>query len=226
MNEQPNIQKRRGRPPKIAAAERAKLEHAVQNNIDIDEEYVDLPTRSTRTQTTTRQTMNEHGRVAVKGRDGEVLTRKRVGGIDPFYIDPAMIPDGWTYQWNAISIVGNQEILADQNLRMVENGWRPVPASRHPGLFTPVGHQGSIIRGQQRLDERPIQLTEEAREEEIGAARQLISDRNEALMLSGVRSKLPDGYAMDGKYRGTGGRVSMNIDPALDVPRPAVKTEE
>lgn len=155
------------------------------------------------------------GAVIVQGHNGEVLSRKRTGTSDPFAIDPAIIPPGWEYQWNAISVIGNTEVLMDQNLQMAENGWRPVPAERHSGRYMPVGHKGSIIRGGQRLEERPKVLSDEARRDDVRAAKQLVSDRNESLLLTGMKDKLGHGYDMSRKYRGTGGDVRMQIDPGI-----------
>lgn len=160
------------------------------------------------------------GAVVVRGRDGEVLSRKRTGLGDIFDVPKELIDPDWTMQWNAITVVGNSEVLTDQTLMMAENGWRPVPADRpgFAGRFTAVGSKGAIIRGGQRLEERPLSLTEDARREEIGKARQQMSDRNESLKLSGVTKGT--GFEMGGKYRGTGGDIRMKIDPALDVPQP------
>jgi hypothetical protein len=156
----------------------------------------------------------------VLGRNGEELSRKRTSTKDIFDVPQNLIPDGWEYQWCAVTVTGNSEILMDQNLMMAENGWRPVPADRHQGRFMPVGHTGSIIRGGQMLMERPKQLCEEARNEDVRNAKQLISDRNDALKLSGVKKALPDGFQMSNRYRGTGGDMRMSIDPALDIPMP------
>lgn len=169
-----------------------------------------------------QRTVGQRGaRIAVRGRNGEVLTRKRSGTHDPY--EGAVPPPGWKYQWNAVSVIGNKEIMMDQSLEMEENGWRPVPASRHPGLFMPVGSTGSIIRGGLRLDERPEELDNEAREEELRKARKLVSDRNESLMLTGLKGQMRDGFEMSKKYRGTGGDVRMSIDKGLDIPAPAYK---
>jgi len=166
------------------------------------------------------------GRVEARGRDGEVLTRKRTHQGDIFAIDPKLIPPGWEYQWAAVSVTGNTEILLDQNLMMAENGWRPVPCERYPGKFMPIGHKGSIIRGGQMLMERPAVLCEEARAEDVRNAKQLISDRNESLKLAKVKDSMQGGFEMSGKYRGTGGGIRMEIDKSLDVvnlPRPQHK---
>ena len=161
------------------------------------------------------------GRSEAVGRNGEVLSRRRTQAGDIFAIEAALIPKGWEYQWCAVSVVGNTEILLDQNLMMAENRWRPVPADRYPGKFMPAGHKGSIIRGGQMLMERPKSLSDEARAEDLKLARQLISDRNEALKLSGLKKQMADGFEMGGRYRGTGGDIRMSIDRALDVAPPS-----
>lgn len=230
----PKIDKRTKAGRALAEQERAAVEAAAQRTLPIDEGAIAAPVQR---RATARQPNREtprdvsrqpsrSGRVVVEGHNGEILSRKRTGGIDPFYIDPAIIPKGWEYQWNAISVTGNAEILADQNLQMAENGWRAVPSDRHPGRFMPAGHVGSIIRGGQRLDERPRALSDEARAEDLKAAGQLISDRNEALQLTSMRGKMPDGFEMNRNYKGTGGRVSISIDHATDAPRPAHDIEE
>lgn len=157
------------------------------------------------------------GRLEVVGHNGEVLSRTRVQVGDIFEIPKELIPPGWSYQWNAVSVAGNSDILIDQNHMMYQNGWRPVPAERYAGTLVPRGSKGNIIRGQQLLMERPTVLTQEARQEDIRNAKQLISDRNDALKLGGVKKNLGDGFEMSDKYKGTGGAVRMQIDKSLDV---------
>jgi hypothetical protein len=153
------------------------------------------------------------------GRDGEVLTRRRTEGVDPFHIPPELVPAGWTYQWNTISVIGNTDICLDQGLGMYENGWRPVPAQRHPGRFVPHGTTGAVVRGGMRLEERPVSLTEDAQREAVNVAKRLISDRNESVM-GEVKNKLGSGIEMSKRYRGTGGELRMSIDKGLDIPAP------
>lgn len=168
------------------------------------------------------------GNVIVQGRDGEMLSRKRTSTKDIFDIPPELIPDGYEFQWCAVTVIGNSEILMDQNLMMAENGWRPVKADRYPGRFMPEGHKGAIVRGGQMLMERPKILCEEARAEDIAIAKRQITDRDQSLMggKANVRGAMRDGIAMGGKYRGTGGDVRMSIDPALDIPMPAHELAE
>lgn len=162
------------------------------------------------------------------GRNGEQLTRTRVGGIDPFHVDPAIVPKGWSYQWNVVSVVNNQDVTRSISNRMYMNGWRPVPAERHDGLFMPIGHKGEIIVDGQRLEERPLGMTNDALEEDRKVAMQLMRDRDQSLMggKANLRNTMPDGFAMDKKYRGTGGDLRMSIDQALDVPSAAYELAE
>lgn len=203
-----------------------ELNDGAAGDVRVEQEPERLSRKVTRepTRETTRPTTR--GKVQVVGHNGEVLSRRREMGIDPFYIDPAIIPKGWEYQWNAISVTGNQDVLADQNLLMAENGWRPVPSDRHAGRYMPVGHKGAIIRGGQRLEERPKVLSDEARDEDFRAAKQLVTDRNEALQLTSMRGRMPDGFEMGGKYRGTGGNVRISIDQGADLPQQAAHQVE
>ena len=100
----------------------------------------------------------------------------REGGIDTtstrdrFWAPPA--PDGWDYQWKMKLLMGEE-----QHAYLVEvarQGWEPVPLSRHPDLM-PAGWQGDIIEVDGLvLMERPKVFTEEARAEEMRAAREAV----------------------------------------------------
>lgn len=165
-----------------------------------------------------REPVREAGRevgdrgVIVEGRGGEQLTRRRTQIGDIFHIPEHEIPAGWAYQWNVVTVT-NQEMISEQN-EMYENGWRAVPASRHPGRWTKRGEQGAIIVKGLRLEERPKSLTKEALAESENNARQQVRDQVDALSLG---KKLPQGFESGGKYRGTGGDVRMSIDRGLDV---------
>lgn len=202
-----------------------QIEPAAGAQLPVDNDAVPVRRHAARTrQTATREPARSSGRAVVKGHNNEVLTRKRPGGgnADPFLIPPEIVPVGWTYQWNAVSVLGNGDVVLSQNLQMRENGWRPVPANRHPGMFLQKEATGAIIRDGLQLEERPLALTEEARAEDIANARRLISDRNESLKLTGVKDQMGPGFEMGRRYRGTGGSadVRLNIDPSLDIPVP------
>lgn len=177
-----------------------------------------------RTQAQTPMRESQRGDEPVLGRDGQALTRRRVAGIDQYHIPQEIIPEGWDYQWNTVSVYNNQDLVVGQSMQMYENGWRPVPASRHPGRFVPIGSKGDIIRDGMRLEERPKSLGDQARAEDIAVARRQMSDRDNSLMggKAGLRNALDGtGFEMGGKYRGTGGDLKVSVDRALDIPPPS-----
>lgn len=164
----------------------------------------------------TRETVREPVRdnASVIGRNGEELRRMRPdSGGDIF--ERVKAPPGWCYQWNAVTAINKElsEILAGSAVDMYENGWRPVPASRFPGVYFPPGYEGAIIVKGQRLDERPMVLTKQAqREDEIRAKAQL-RDQTDALKLT--QSQLPGANA--GRARQASG-MKMTIDKTFEVP--------
>lgn len=96
-------------------------------------------------------------------------SRKRHGihAVDKFYLDPSIIPDGTSYEWKRSTIFGKNDVYYDRE--MLEQGWRAVPAKRHPFLM-PDGYEGPIIRDGLILMERAIELTNEAKQELAAAA--------------------------------------------------------
>lgn len=177
----------------------------------------------------TRETANG---VTVRGRTGEMLSRKRKDdGTDQFDIPRDLIPPDWEYQWMAVSVNGSQAEVADHNLIFYENGWRPVPSDRHEGRFMPIGHKGNIIRGGQMLMERPKALSDEARDEMKEKAIRQMRDRDEALMggAAGLsRAAQANGVPLTNRFRGRKAfnNLNMSIDPALDIPSPSLPLAE
>jgi hypothetical protein len=156
---------------------------------------------------------SETGRVMVRGRDGQMLTRKRTNTGDKFHVDPRDIPEGWTYQWIAESVFLNSDKEVVSTVGFYENGWTPVPAQRHEGQFMPVGYKGHIRREGLILVERPKELTDEARDEEIAAAKNLIRTQNEQF-----QPRLPGARA---GQRGTGLQARRSIEGLPpDIGRP------
>lgn len=164
------------------------------------------------------------GAVQVRGREGEVLTRKRTQSSDIFHIPDDIIPAGWNYQWNTVEVYGQQQVA--MQLAMHENGWRPVPAGRHPGRFMPVGTSpnADIVRDGMRLEERPDELTREARAEERAKANKQMRDQQEQL---GLSQKLPDGFSRDNRKLRAMERqqTSRTYAPAPDIARPQLEID-
>lgn len=164
----------------------------------------------------TREMAREPSRASssVMGRNGEELTRARPNaGGDLF--ERVKAPPGWDYQWNAITAVNKEleEIHKGMAVDFYENGWRPVPASRHPGVWTPNGYEGAIIVKGQRLEERPSELGRQARFEDEARAKAQLRDQTDSLRLT--QSKLPGANA--GRARQVSG-MKMEIDRSFELP--------
>jgi hypothetical protein len=147
------------------------------------------------------------------GRDGQELRRMRPdSGGDIF--ERVKAPPGWSYQWNAITAINKEldEIHKGMSVDMYENGWRPVPASRHPGVWTPAGFEGAIVVKGQRLDERPKALTDDAIREDEARAKAQLRDQTDSLRLT--QSKLPGANA--GRAQQVSG-MKMQIDKSFEV---------
>lgn len=142
------------------------------------------------------------GRATVEGRNGQLLQRKRGGNVDRFNIPVSLIPDGWSYEWKNETVLGQPDVA--HQIHMAENGWTPVPASRHPGLFMPDGEKGAIRRDGMLLMERPNELTEEARYEERVAANNQMQGQQAQLGLS-----MPVGF--EGRAFDRGGKGGKAI---------------
>lgn len=110
------------------------------------------------------------GRAVALGRDGKPIWRHAVvGGDDPYAIDPAIVPDGWVYQWKRYSIYGQVQTSYLTSLKRIGK-WTEVLKESHDGMFDAPGIKGSIIHEGLILMERPASLHQEAVDEEKMAA--------------------------------------------------------
>lgn len=165
------------------------------------------------------------GAVVVTGHGGEVLTRRRTGTGDKFDVPKNEIPRGWDYQWNAVTVLNQNinDIIVQGDLQMHENGWRPVPASRHPGRWTPQGFEGAIVIEGLRLEERPLALSLEAKQEDEARAKTQVRDRTDALRMT--QKALPGSEVARQRNAALNMGMRMEIDPALDIPRPTLELD-
>jgi hypothetical protein len=176
-----------------------------------------VPPRSEAAREAVRENPRE-GAIVALGRDGARLTRRRIASGDPLDVPRNEIPKGWDYQWNPVTVLnkGINEILQG-DLQMYQNGWRPVPAARHAGRWTPVGFEGEIVVGGLRLEERPLSLSQEARDEDEAHARAQVRDRTDALKLT--QKQLPGASVARSRGHGGGLKIDFN-DDGHDIPRP------
>jgi len=127
-------------------------------------------------------------------------------GVDEFYIDPASIPDGWTYEWKRKTVLG-QEDPAYQ-VAVARAGWEPVPASRHPEMM-PTGWSGAIIeRKGQVLMERPTEIVNQAKARDYKRARDQV--RMKESQLSGTPANT---------LERTPANISKSYEAVIPVPK-------
>ena len=100
-------------------------------------------------------------------------------GVDKFYIDPKLIPDGWSYEWKTYTVLGKEN--PSYQVAMAHMGWEAVPRSRHPELM-PINYQGETIeREGMILMERPLEITQEAKARDLRLARAQVRGKEEQL---------------------------------------------
>jgi len=100
-------------------------------------------------------------------------------GTDEFFVEPGIIPDGWTYEWKTKTILGAEDPA--HQVKLARDGWEAVPASRHPEMM-PAGYKGvEITRKGMVLMERPSEITEEVRTLELRRARLQVRAKEEQL---------------------------------------------
>ena len=99
--------------------------------------------------------------------------------MDDFFVDPSSIPDGWTYEWKRLTVLGMEDPSYQVSLR--RTGWTPVPAHRHPEMM-PAGHKDdAILRKGMILMERPEEITQEVRAIDKKRARDQIRVKEQQL---------------------------------------------
>ncbi len=106
---------------------------------------------------------------------------------DMLHIPPELVPDGMRYNWKTYSVYGQQQ--ARRYGRYQATGWEPVPASRHPGLFTPKGYEGDIEYDGLILMEKPEELCRQTEAREFQKARQQVQAKEQQLRGGDIGSK-------------------------------------
>lgn len=100
-------------------------------------------------------------------------------GVDEFYIDPAIIPDGWSYEWKRELVLGQPD--PSYQVALAHKGWEAVPASRHPQLVPPGWTGAHIPRKGCLLMERPKEITDAVRAQDNRRAREQVRQKEEQL---------------------------------------------
>ena len=151
--------RRRGRPPRT----NPRREEVVSEPV---ETVTAVPRAEMRS-----EVREEDSRARAARRAAEI--RGHIGdmdqGMDEFFVDPSIIPEGWTYEWKRLSILGQED--ATHQIHLARMGWEAVPARRHPGMMPATWTKGTIERKGMILMERPTEVIEEARRIQNKAAK-------------------------------------------------------
>ena len=124
-------------------------------------------------------------------------------GADRFYVDPHIIPDGWSYEWKRKTIWGKEDPAHEVELS--RQGWEPVPATRHPQMM-PRGNWQTIERDGMILMERPKVLTDDAHKSNL---------RNARLQVKAKEAQL--NQAPEGTFDRDDPRVKPNIKKSFEA---------
>lgn len=100
-------------------------------------------------------------------------------GTDKYYIDPNMIPEGWSYEWKRRLLLGQEDPSYAVNL--ARQGWEAVPVSRHPFMMPADWKGGTIERDGMVLMERPSEVVDEARRIDQRRARDQVRSKEAQL---------------------------------------------
>lgn len=128
---------------------------------------------------------------------------------DKYFIDPDVIPDGWSYEWKRKTVY-NQEDPSYQ-VELVRMGWEPVPTKRHPEMM-PQGWTGETIeRDGMVLMERPEEITSMVK------ARDLMNARKQA-DIGGHLQESPEGQFQRQKSDGESlVKIRKHMEP-MEIP--------
>ena len=99
-------------------------------------------------------------------------------GADRFWVDPHIIPDGWSYEWKRKTIWGKEDPAHE--VELARQGWEAVPATRHPQMM-PKGNWQTIERDGMILMERPKVLTEDIHQDNLVKARRQVKAKDAQL---------------------------------------------
>ena len=152
----------------------------------------------------------EDSRRAAEARAAEILGNigDVDGGTDEFFIDPAIIPDGWSYEWKTRAVYEKEN--PSYQVALARMGWMAVPASRHPEMMPINGNYQTIERKGMTLMERPSMITDQVRAMDLKRARKQVRDKEAQL------SHAPDGQ-FERDHAKARPKVSKSFEP-LPVP--------
>jgi hypothetical protein len=169
----------------------------------------------------TERPVGRRNAVMAYDREGNAVYRRRDQVSDPFSIPEELCEPGWDQQWVRISVHGWEDV--DNQVAMQENGWRPISANRPgwEGRFMPPGYKGAIQKSGLMLMERPMSLTQEAKEEERRVIRGQTETQRQQFGMA-----LPAGFESTPAARAATGVRVGSAEPTSPALRPKHEVRE
>jgi len=127
-------------------------------------------------------------------------------GTDDFYVDPAKIPDGWSYEWKRRSVYGMEDPA--YMVQLARTGWTEVPANRHPEMMPKAGSFVTIERKGQILMERPKVITDQIKDVNNRRARDQVRVKEQQL------NSAPDGQ-FERNHASARAKISKSYSPSV-----------
>jgi hypothetical protein len=188
--------RRRGRPPRT----QERVEETVMEPVTA------VPRAEMRSEVREEDSRSRAARRAaeIRGHIGDMDQ-----GVDEFYVDPTIIPEGWTYEWKRLAILGQED--STHQIHLARMGWEAVPARRHPGMMPASWSKATIERKGMILMERPTEVVEEARRIQNRAAKDQV--RAKEAQIAGA----PDG-TMTRDHAQTRPKINKSFE-AIPIPK-------
>lgn len=141
--------------------------------------------RPLRARTNRGRSIREEGIVEAPSKAGRAPTgRKRRGNSrahDPFYVPTSLIPPGMSLEWKRLTVHGKavsqtngEEEDPAYMIEMEEQGWMPATTEQFPALAGRNTVSKTIVRKGMILMMRPVEYTDEARDEDEIAANEQV----------------------------------------------------
>lgn len=160
-------------------------------------------------------------RAAAEARAAEIM--EHLGGVeegsDEFYIDPKVIPDGWTYEFKRYTVYGQTD--PSYQVALQRMGWEAVPARRHPEMMPADWGGGTIERKGQVLMERPKSITDMIQKRDLKRARDQVRFKEEQLSSAPAKDHMPRSGDPGGDAR-TKPNITKSYEP-MPVPADGTK---
>ncbi len=129
----------------------------------------------------------------VRSSEKKKTRRSKLAYVNELYINPKEIPDGFTVEWKRYAIHG--KVDDEHHLGLEQDGWEYAQPKDFPSRCG-KNHKGEVIKHKDLvLMIRPIELTQEAHQEDSRNAKSQVKTKFQELGLSG-QGEAPrvDGY--------------------------------